>query len=316
MQNKNTILFFLFFALFFAKHLWSQHNQEVDFLQKKCEQMHQEKDYKQTVVICTKAVSQLKKKELPSHDSQFLLSIGLFKTNHLSQALTTTKEILSFDKDGSYYGLHGEVLLAMNDYSAALNYLRQAVKKDPRNSLNQKNLCRSARFAASFEEALTACNASIQIDSDYAEAYFERANILQSMHQFIQALSDYDRAIAIRPSESRYLINRGSTKQSLGDYESALYDFNQAISAKGNNAYAYYNRGISHIYLNNLEKARKDFSTAIALNKDYAEAYFNRGITHQLMNEIPQACTDFETAITNGLADAKEMMSKLNCKSP
>lgn len=317
MQNKLFFLF-LFFGLFvgflIGGNAYSQDDQEIEFLQRKCKQMYQEKDYKQTVSICSKTVMQLKQKKLPSHDSEFLLAMGLFQTNNFSQALKTAKEILPFDNNGDYYALYGEVLLSMNDYSAALNYLRQAVQKNPRNAVNQKNLCRSAQFSASFEEALKACNASINIDSDYAEAYFERGNILQSLHQFTQALFDYDRAIAIRPSEPRYLINRGSTKQSLGDYESALYDFNQAISAKGNNAYAYYNRGISHIYLNDLEKARKDFSTAIALNKNYAEAYFNRGITYQLLQEIPQACKDFEMANTSGIADAKKMMDSLDCK--
>lgn len=300
-------LLIFFIPLYF---LYAQEDQNA-FLHKKCVELYSASAVDKAIEVCNQSIE----KNPQNTESKFILAKSYFKKKNFSKALQVSNEILPFDENGDYNALQGEIRIAMNDYSSALNNLRSAVKKNPRNAITYKNLCIAAQFASSFDEALTACNKSLKINPDYGEAYFERGNVLQSLLRFSQSLYDYDRAIAINPTVAKYWINRGSTKQQLGDYESALYDFNQAISARGDIAYAYYNRGISYVYLNNMEKACSDFTKAILLNKNYPEAYLNRGIAYQLSNNKVAACADFQVALKRGLQEAQKLLDDLQCSS-
>ena len=59
------------------------------------------------------------------------------------------------------------------------------------------------------------------------------------------AISDYNKAIELKPANSIYYLGRGSSKNKLKDYYGAIADYNKGIELKPDKAVLYYNRGLT-----------------------------------------------------------------------
>ncbi len=92
-----------------------------------------------------------------------------------------------------------------------------------------------------YEEAIKMYTEAIEVDKNYAEAYFRRARAFMASHKTnaMEALPDFDKAIDLDPT----------------------------------NAEAYYERGLLHSFILNNEKARDDMRTAARLGHKGAEKW-------------------------------------------
>ena len=117
------------------------------------------------------------------------------------------------------------------------------------------------------------------------------------MDQYISAMSDFDKAIQLNPSNSNFYSHRAVTKVVLGQSLSAVADFEKAIQLDPSNAHAFYSWGVAKYTLNQYTSAIKDFNKAIRLDPDYAEAYHFRGSAKQKLSQYVSAIGDFDEAI-------------------
>ena len=62
-----------------------------------------------------------------------------------------------------------------------------------------------------------------------------------------------------------------------GDYQGAITEYTKAIEIKPNYVMAYYNRGIAKDMLSDYRGAIADYTKAIEINPQDASTYFNRG---------------------------------------
>lgn len=112
-------------------------------------------------------------------------------------------------------------------------------------------------------------------------------------------------------NEAIILYNSGNTKYQNKDIHGALSDYDKAIAIKSDYYKAYNNRGIikaSALGLNN--EALKDFDKAIEIKPDYSDAYLGRGSVKYSMNDISGACKDWATANKLGNTQAKVLIEK------
>ena len=75
--------------------------------------------------------------------------------------------------------------------------------------------------------------------------YFTSAVNKSDKGDYYGAISDYTRAIEIKPNYPEAYLNRGLSKARLEDYKAAIVDYNKAIEIKPNYALAYSNRAIA-----------------------------------------------------------------------
>lgn len=95
--------------------------------------------------------------------------------------------------------------------------------------------------------------------------YFHDQYILTQDQSYLDsALSDYNRALEIRPTYSVALNNRSVLLMQLGQHAVAMRDLNALIETNPNYTQALYNRARLHIALGNHFEAKQDLSRAIA----------------------------------------------------
>jgi tetratricopeptide (TPR) repeat protein len=171
--------------------------------------------------------------------------------------------------------------------------------------------------AAGKEKAIQDLSKAIQINPQYAVAYFIRAIVYEQIHQFYLSLDDYDKAISINPRAFLAYSNRGILKhENLNDYPGALNDYNQAISINPKYDAAYYNRGLlKHLKLNDLEGALADYSTTISLNPGAFLAYNNRGILkYENFSDYPGALNDYNQSVSINSKYTEAYYNRANLK--
>ena len=97
--------------------------------------------------------------------------------------------------------------------------------------------------------------------------------------------------------DASFYINRGIDKHGAGDFYGAISDYNKAIKLKPNDALSYVNRGVSKNEKENYQGALKDYDKAIELNPLESSAYANRGVTKHQLEDYYGAISDYTKAI-------------------
>ncbi len=151
---------------------------------------------------------------------------------------------------------------AIDDYNQIIDYnpsyqyafLNRAIAKDGK------------RVSFSFDnsEIISDLNRATGIDSEFAEAYREKAVVFLEDFEFDESVINYTMAIELNPNYAQAYKGRGVVKKIMMDYHGAFEDLNKAIVLDSTIAGAFYYRGQIKIKLNDHEGARLDF---IEINK-------------------------------------------------
>jgi len=127
-----------------------------------------------------------------------------------------------------------------------------------------------------FEEALQNFKKAIELKPDYFEAYANCGVLLSRSGQFGKAIENFDEAIRLKPDLAVAYSNRGNALSESGKTEEALASYDKAVQLNPDYANAFYNRGNVQSSLGLFDAALESYNEAIRLVPDYAEAYFNR----------------------------------------
>jgi tetratricopeptide (TPR) repeat protein len=107
-------------------------------------------------------------------------------------------------------------------------------------------------------------------------------------------------------------LRSGNSKYELEDYRGAISDFTKAIEIRPQFAAAYNNRGNSKADLGDNRGAIVDYTKGIEFDPQYADAYYNRGISMIKLDQLDSGCLDFSKAGELGYPNAYEAI-RLKC---
>ena len=100
---------------------------------------------------------------------------------------------------------------------------------------------------------------------------------------------------------------RGATHSSLGQFDKAISQYEKAISLKPNYAEAYYNLGYSYHKLGQLDKAVRSYKKVVDIKPEYAENHSNKILSviyYFSKGQIPDALDVLEVLIKSSPRDA------------
>jgi len=156
-----------------------------------------------------------------------------------------------------------------------------------------------------FNNAIASFNACIEKNKDFVYAYFNRANAIVDMTDYIQSIGVNDDT-----NLSLNADNKGKDNEIIVDYSSAIADYNKAIKLDSDLIFAYFNRGNTYAKSKQLDKAIADYNKAIELDSRFKEAYYNRGLVYLYNNDKTSAYGDLSKAGELGLLDAYNVIKR------
>jgi tetratricopeptide (TPR) repeat protein len=114
------------------------------------------------------------------------------------------------------------------------------------------------------------------------------------------AIETLDRAAKLYPKNSIIFRYRSSYKAVIGDINGALEDYNMIISLDPDDANSYYYRSSLYYEIKDYTKALDDISKAIGLKTDQPSAYRKKGLYEYYLDRKDEACKDFHVASERG----------------
>ena len=183
----------------------------------------------------------------------------------------------------------GEYQRAIDWYDIAINDWNSPVW------LNERGNAKT--IIVDLSGAIADFTAAIELDKEYAKAYFNRGFAKNGLGDYDNAIADYDRALEINPQNADAYYNRGLAKGELGNYDNAIADYDRALEINPQNADAYYNRGLAKGELGNYDNAIADYDRTLEISPQDADAYYNRGNAKDELNDYKGAIADYDRAL-------------------
>ncbi len=124
----------------------------------------------------------------------------------------------------------------------------------------------------SLEQQIAGCTAYLTTNPNDHNGLFNRGHSYEAIGQFDQAVSDYNRAIALKPNLAMAYEARGNSYYKMRQFDWAITDYSRAIALTPNNSETYGNRGNAYLALSRLDKAIADYQKALKLDPENKSA--------------------------------------------
>ncbi len=182
-----------------------------------------------------------------------------------------------------------------------------SIKKSPGKARPYNNRGDALADQNKIEEALSDFDKAIALLPKFSMAYYNRGNMFKKQMKNDLAIADYNSAIRYRPGFDKAFNNRGSVYKDLNRLDEALADYDRAISLNPDYYMAYNNRATVYILQSQYQRAIEDLNKAITIKHDFAEAFGNRGMATIKMGNA-DGCVDIQHAADLGFAPAAEFL--------
>lgn len=150
-----------------------------------------------------------------------------------------------------------------------------------------------------------------------ATDYVKKGKALLYKSSYEEALTDFEKAIKLKPDDPEAWLNKGFTlgklkrnNEEITAYEEALNAYEKAIEPKSDDPKTWFNKGFMLLELKRHEEALNAFKKTIELNPYDPDAWFNKGIVLSNLKRYEEALVAYEKAIELNPHDPKTWFNK------
>ena len=203
-----------------------------------------------------------------------------------AEAQTTAPELIK----------RGKELLEQKQYYAASQAFDAAVKLDPQSAAAY---CFRGKLQVDREKGNADLNRAIELQPDYADAYYERGLKNDLGDDRAAAMRDYNKAIELNPSFLEAYRTRAVLYLLDGKGALAIVDYTKIIDLKPDGE-SYYMRGNSYLEIGQDAKAIVDLTKSIQLDPAYYWSYMQRARAYRNLKRFKLAQADESRAAQIG----------------
>ena len=127
------------------------------------------------------------------------------------------------------------------------------------------------------------------------KVWLQRATHLADGAEFIAAIQDYSRALAVDPANTNALNGRAAAWLESGELRNAIKDCDQSLIVNATSE-AFALRGDAWFALKDFDQAISDFESARRFDDVVADAYRQRGLAHKSAGRTKEAKADQQKA--------------------
>jgi tetratricopeptide (TPR) repeat protein len=156
---------------------------------------------------------------------------------------------------------------------------------------------------ADFETAIAAYEKSPQkpLEDFYAQANFRHAENLRRSDRLVEAMTNYDKAVATRPDNMEFLYTRALANSRLLRLDAVIADLTVVIEnprRQGFYVSGLINRSLAYMRKNNFPAAIADLDRALAAEPGSPLALVRRGHVFEQAGQRDKAIADYRNALS------------------
>lgn len=165
-----------------------------------------------------------------------------FSAGHTQDALTTIKPLLDGDPDGNTLHLAADLFEANQDTPNAVQCLRSAIVKDPKQIPLYVDFAEIAMNHQSFQVGITMLDAGLKLQPEAAALYLARGVLYVQMAQYDNAEADFEKADQLDPGLSMSGAAQGmlAEEKNQDNPDKALATVRAKLANKPNDAFLLY----------------------------------------------------------------------------
>jgi tetratricopeptide (TPR) repeat protein len=186
------------------------------------------------------------------------------------------------------------VLCLQKRHAEALTLAQTWVAAESKNALAWLLLGNTQWGVGDAYEAMSSYDRALALDDSLPEAHSNRGLMLAEMGQPDEALEAQNRALALRPDFVDALINRGNLFIDRSEPDAALADYDRALALAPDNANAHSCRANALMDLGRAAEALESSQKALALDPANEGAMLNRGNALKALRRYAEAVDAFE----------------------
>jgi tetratricopeptide (TPR) repeat protein len=168
---------------------------------------------------------------------------------------------------------------------------------DPNNPLFKMSIAYLYHQRMQFDQALKEYQKIIDIDDQFAEAYFNMADIYIQQKKLDMALSTYDKINQFRPNFNNLHLMIGKIYLQQGKAKAAKEEFIKELEGNRNNVAGYQMLGSQLYQERDFVNASKILSRAVEMQPTNAQYIYYLGICYINTNQFALAQTQFEKVL-------------------
>ena len=143
--------------------------------------------------------------------------------------------------------------------------------------------------AHKFELALSNYQKAIAIRPDFADAFVATANALDSLGRAAEAIENYERALVINPGYAEIHLNLAVLATNQGRHKDAANSLRRAVEIKPDFAQAHHNLGVVLSHLDQLEAAEASLRRALSIEPESPTILCELAVVLQCNRKSPEA---------------------------
>ena len=179
----------------------------------------------------------------------------------------------------------------------ALQFFRQAIEKDPKNTMAWNGLGYCHVGLNNPNAAIKAYQQAIKTDPADAALHFNLANYYIKLGRQQEAIDSYQRVISLNPTFERAYFRLGVIYTQLGRLDEGKAAFEKVIRLNPDAAPAYFNIGISYTRLGHYHEAINANKEVLRITPDFAPAYNNMGLVYGKLGQPNEEVKAYKEAI-------------------
>jgi tetratricopeptide (TPR) repeat protein len=164
---------------------------------------------------------------------------------------------LPYNNDGAVYNRENNIEMAMKRY-------QRAIELDPHFVLARVNLANQLEKRGKLKEAIEECSKALDLAPEARQARMRRAYFYRSLKDYQSAWADSNYVVQHSPDADAY-IDRGNSACDLQRFEDGISDYSRALTMRPKYPSAYFDRGLAYRQTSQYQKALADFEQVLAL---------------------------------------------------
>jgi tetratricopeptide (TPR) repeat protein len=241
---------------------------------------------------------------------QMNLGLALFKAGDFKQAIYTFTPLRKSESPQSAEAQRLTTLIGMSyfgldEFAAAVPYLKQVTAADPQNLPFRLVLAHSCLASRQFQCVLDTYHEILLLNAESAEADMLAGEAMDEMQDHEGATQQFRAAVKVNPQEPNVHFGLGYLLWTQGQYEEAAKEFQAELANVPDNAQALTYLADADMKTNNSDAALPLLKKAVQISPAMELAHLDLGIFYSDAGKQQDALREFKAAARLAPADVK-----------